>query len=1631
MREHRIGLGEGGSKLMAKAPSLLPRGLARVFALALLGVILSLGVAVPKAAANPLDSIGAAVMQLLGIGDAEPAAAFDETAVADPNTMTTWQGIVEKSTENIGRIWTDKTVSSDDVTLSVSPDGAASEVEIGDSDFLVALSALSSTSNTTTTSSKPLDIVLVLDMSGSMGEELSSGYVYSETYDIRTDGRTTYYALNGDGTYAEIERVAGWFGVSGHWELNGKEVSAKESADDTTEGRIQFYTRSRKTVSRLEALKTAANSFIETTANQNDDIKDESKQHRVSVVKFAGDESSSVGNDTYLDWYKGNRVEYNYSQIVTQLAAYNSANVTTGTDAVNNLKAVGSTRADLGMSRAQAALSGARTDAQKVVIFFTDGMPTDGSEWNSSVANAAVTNAKAMKGSGALVYTIGVFAGADPSNPATSPSNQFNAYMHGVSSNFPGATAWNMLGDRAKDSNYYKAATDADELNKIFQEISEEINKGTGLPTETTDGFENHSGFITFTDELGAYMQVDEFKQLVFADKIFQLNSKIVDGNVTTYKYEGTGGNDLYPNGNVSDIVVQVTTSDSLEQGDIVTVKIPGSLIPLRSFAVDSTDAGTTMTVKEAYPLRIFFGVSVKPEVAEAVGSGTADQALLNYIAQNTTDDGKTSFYSNFYNDSVTASGSKTLGNTTASFVPAEGNSFYYFTENTPLYTDDACQKKLMTEPQAGKTYYYKRSYYKLNDNGSVTQEPSITRFVGANFDTSRTFWGKSEDDSYYIKADAPRLTRIDDLTLTKTDNTTGTASEVINPQWDDINNPYAVNVFLGNNGKIDVELPGTLAIHKDAQVAADKNLSTDVLKDKEFTFEISIPSAKGKTLKAEVKNSQGDVTAKLFGMEFDAEGKRTQTLKDDETLYIYGLDAGVNYTVTENSLPAGFTQTSKTGDAGTIAGNKVTTASFVNTYDVNPVTVDANALAKWQKTFDRWDLAESFDIRLAADQAGNPMPEGSETGVDRRGYKDVTATDAVPSGNFGAIEFTKPGTYTYTVTEVTPAQGVAGVSYSDADYGITVTVTDDGKGNLSANSVMTKMTNDNGQALENSDQVDDNTATFVNTFNASSTTAGPRAVKRYTNNGGSNTILKDNMFTFKVKAVGGNADSAPKPDGVKPNEDGYFTVTNIGSGIAFGQATFNADHVGNTYVYEISEVIPDGATAENNWTVNGMTYDPTVYHAKFAVTSEVTEGNATVKVAVSYFKMVDGQEQPLDEGMTIPEFTNSYKAASVEVDPVVAKIQLTKTFEGREWKDTDSFTFVLAGDENNPKPAKGAQVTVTKPAEGNKVTFDFGKATFDTIGSYHYAVSEVTPEDGDKIPGVTYDTHTADIYVNVTDPGDGQLVATTEVHNTDFTNTYEAKLIHNDAGGLVVTKTTYGHAMTEGQFRFQIEALEGTGITAEDTAKRIGIKEGATGEFGNVAGDAGEKVEMTSPNPIEFTQADAGKVFKLKVSEQGADGKFGTGGTKDGYTYDGQVYTVELSVADNGDGTLTLTTKVTDKDDKVVTNETSTAANPKATHLDFVNTYEASTIDDSDVNLTATKTLNGRDMAADEFSFKVVSNPLDEAGTIVDVLTGGKNAASDNGKAANIDFGNDNQLDYKLKDLKELAADTTANKYV
>lgn len=1560
------------------------RRLARVLPSAMLGAALALTAVAPAAKAAPADA------------EPTPWAAGDKTVVVDEPTITTWEGVAKDDTANVGRIWTDKSVFNEDVELL---GGIESVIKKDDSDFLVGLSALSSTSNTitTTTSAQPLDIVLVLDVSGSMGENITST-TYEPTYSIN-EGRTpTYYALQGDRYVAIVPKFKTTSYLPfrqefDHWELNGKTVSPKKSADDP-EG-IQFYTQKITRTAKIDALKAAANGFIEATAEKNAGIADASKQHRISIVKFAGDNNDSIGNGTYRDG--GNL--YNYSQIVTDLKAYDRTTVSGATAEINKINAGGATAADRGMAHAKAvlegreasesqdALGGARQDAKKVVIFFTDGEPNHQSDFDADVANPAIKTSKALKDGGATVYSIGVFQGADPSNTAQTTNNRFNAYMHAMSSNYPEATAWNRLGSRAEKSDYYKAATDADELNSIFQEISNEINSGTGTPTETIDGMANKSGYITFTDELGAYMQVDEFKTLIFADKEFSWQSKTTDGLVDTYAYEGTGGNALYPDGNVKDIVVQVKRSNDLAKGDIVTVKIPASLIPLRNFKVESNDGAANMGIDEAYPLRIFYGVSIKPGVRNAVLSGTADDALRAYIKNNSDEGGKTAFYSNLY-DGANVEGNKLLGNTTATFVPSKVNSFYYFTEDTTLYTDDACANPLREKPESGKTYYYKRAYYKQNADGkTATKDWAITQFKGANFDALTTYWGKAPDGTYFIKAGSPRLTRIDALTLGKKENLTGTATEVINPRWDNINNPYEINVNLGNNGKLSVEMPGTLSITKDARITPGKNIDPSVLEGKQFKFEISIPSAAGKTLKADVKNAQGEVVSEAFDMVFNKDGKREQTLKDNETLTIYGLDANTAYTVTEKEIPAGFTQTNATDNKGTITANEVAHAKFENTYDVAAKPIASDDFVKYQKLFDKWEVAEAFDIQLHAVQAGNPMPKGSIYGPDNRGVKIAPATQQHPTGSFGNIVFDRPGTFEYTVSEVKPAGDtmVPGVTYSQAVYKVTVVVEDNGDGTLTvASNTMTKVSNDAGGNLAAPEEISNKTAVFVNKFNAKSTSAAPVAYKRYTNHGGEGTALKSDMFTFKVES---KTPGAPLPEDADPDGDGVLFVKNQGEEIPFAQATFGDEHVGYTYAYDISEVIPRGATAENNFTANGMTYDPTVYRAKFQVTFDGVGDQAHVEVAISYYKVDGDKEEPLPEGQT-PEFNNSYDPADVTLpsDPNDAPLKARKTLVGRDSKKGESFTFELSAADNptafalkngvvvfdGPAGATTMTASVSDLKNGQAEDAPFGNVTFTKPGTYKFNIKENAPADG---AGMTYDRTTHEVKVVVTDV-DGVLKADVKYTGSvkdaaAFTNTYKAEHTFGTGFKLDVTKTLVGRAQVAGEFGFKIEGVDSGTVMADEASKRLDASEA---NFETVApADSGVPSLMENKlNKLHFTQADAGKTFSYVLREDipANDKKLG------GVTYDETTYQIDIQVVDNANGTMETVTTIT-KNVPGAASETvgtyDSADGKDAVTLGFTNTYAAQPVmvDGTKYDLNLYKVLEGRDWReSDTFHF-------------------------------------------------------------
>lgn len=230
--------------------------------------------------------------------------------------------------------------------------------------------------------------------------------------------------------------------------------------------------------SKLSALKTAVSSFIDKVA---ENAAETDTDHQISIVKFAGNASDNIGNDTYRELTIQGWQTYNYSQIVTGLTSV-EAGAENLKNQVSALIAGGATRADYGMEYAETVLESARKDSEKVVIMFTDGNPTSRSKYEDWVAHGAVNTAKDLKDAGVTVYTIGIFSGADPSNTSTDA----NKFMNAVSSKYPNASSsegrWGSysitLGDEA-EGKYYFASSSASGLEDVFDTIANTVTSST------------------------------------------------------------------------------------------------------------------------------------------------------------------------------------------------------------------------------------------------------------------------------------------------------------------------------------------------------------------------------------------------------------------------------------------------------------------------------------------------------------------------------------------------------------------------------------------------------------------------------------------------------------------------------------------------------------------------------------------------------------------------------------------------------------------------------------------------------------------------------------------------------------------------------------------------------------------------------------------------------------------------------------------------------------------------------------------------------------------------------------------------------------------------------------------------
>ena len=1217
-------------------------------------------------------------------GTTDAAAAQDTVTLVDPNTFNSWEKIQGTRSITQGRIWADKTVSNDKIEFSsTSPLGKEGKTvsKTAGSDFLVALSALSSTSSLTKPEPQPIDIVLVLDTSGSMA-----------------------YDFNGYET---------WF--------------AKDR--------------------RITALKSAVKDFIDNADTQNSQIADASKKINIALVRFADN-----------------------SSILQNLTTCEGKNATILKNRVDNLYPDGATRADLGMEKAESVLNGtgARANAKKVVIFFTDGKPTSYNGYEDKVAGRAVNAAGRIKNANGTIYAVGIFAGAKPED-VTSKENKF---MNAVSSNYPAATATNfsITLNKGENKGYYKTAKNASELNAVFNDIFKDSTSNPPVPTLVeSDKNATNGGYVRFNDPLGDYMTVDGFNAIAFDDEIFKNPTKTTKGTVDTYVFEGVNeGNTAYPeNVNLNTIIVKVTHSNDLKTGDIVDVQIPAALLPLRYYQVSEDLGGkVSMKISDTYPISIFYSVSLKTEAKRQMTSGViTDPALANYVATH-TEDGKAYFYSNLYTGARTGTDAErnpyTAGNTTASFVPAKTNSFYYYTEDTPLYEDKDCTKRAKNV-QPNTPYYYDMPYYETgieDANGSLEPQHAHIKVSIATQKEINDTLKKDKDGLYYVpkgtlKGSYPQA--LDNQIGGKEENITNTASRRIDFGWD--NNYTIGRLYLGNNGKIGYNTTGSLKITKTV-AKADPSYSPDA--ETQFGIQVDL----------EGNGANGTYTYTIDGNASDSYTFKSGdviTLKNSQTAEIEGLPAGCQYTVSEPTLPDGYTS-SIDAPTGVIAAGKVQdTAPVVtvtNTYKPRDVTLSGSTSLAGEKILNgrAWLASDQFDFQLEAVDAKNtPMPEVSLIHLQQ---SEGTAAGTHVPFHFGDITYTKPGTYIYDINEIIPSNGIIGISYDSTIYRVTVTVTDDHKGHLTAAASMQNL----------SDKSTAERATFTNTFAAQDETLVLEAIKQFVDKDGNALTQTNGQFTFKLdkSQVDENNNQLPA------DHDPPMPASADAASNALGRVTYVLNYnstrdLNSTYYYQLSEV---------NKGLKNITYSNERYLIKVTFTVEPEDGETALQAHPTYYKWDDAQkwvqldQQDSESGMT---FTNTFTGTTT------AKLSIGKILAGRDWMDGDTFTFTLTPKDDNtpmPKGENANKLTITN--ESDNVMADerlgsFGEITFTKPGTYEYTISE-DAVDAVKLPG--FKNHPGNITATVTVTRNGNELTSTvsykdaagkvnEAGYGYFTNTY------------------------------------------------------------------------------------------------------------------------------------------------------------------------------------------------------------------------------------------------------------------
>lgn len=977
------------------------------------------------------------------------AATVGSDRVSDANTTGTYNdalGVEGNSTRYSGRVWTDKTVYTGDATFTGTVDSEDKKYTIqNDSDFLVAFSALANSTAIRKTETVPVDVVFVLDLSGSMNWAVDAEEVTAST-DVEAQAESRLQAMV-NSLNSAIDQL----------------VTANE---DTRIGIVTFNDKATNVYTLDQVTKRAGQDYLNITSFQIY-TSSSNKREANATIEFRLNESTTSTADTA----GGTNIQAGLYLGMKQLAD---------------------------VSQTTANVGGKEYTRQPYVILMSDGAPTtfasakdakwkdgsgknqtghivkgtkiaknstvtSGSWWNNLYTDAGIGSGNTSNpdsGDGfmailtaayyknvitekyyptggddaAKVYTIGFSTEYQTEdmqkmvdlvlNPAAHyatakesktteiqrTADAMDTYVkkgtttvYGSIGNRGGMT-YNVQHPTGNASQYdpagdvsalyypdqYYSANDAEGLEQIFDDIVSHITTTTPeVPTEVGDDPLN-GGYITYTDPIGEYMKVDKVKAILWGNTLYRDPTNNGDGSYTFYE---TVYSPAYGEQNLSSISIKVTENEGKQT---LTIEIPAALIPLRVNTLTMKDG--TVEANESngiYPMRLFYTVGMKDGVIDENGKVNPQAVTQEYLDKNTNPDGTVNFYSNLYSDHKQnmAGVERTVGDARVTFEPSSTNPYYFNQDQVPLYIDSECTTPATGPVDLNGTYYRNVTYYE--DKAQPTAHVKIT-----TSEYQETDFENRADGQLCLRAGRYRISTLTSFIKDKEGSTTNTAQASYYPTYDkdaDGVQNGQFTVYLGNNGKLSAPLAtGDLSVAKTVPSGE---------KDRDFTFTVNVSGLSGEydgtitsaSGKESVKVAFTNGNAKIK----DASGQLTDiALKNGETLNISDLPANYTFTVTEDDPNTSGEQytTQVTGEYETPVEGKTITTDKDDRVASGEIVADNTARITYSN---RWEVGTLTVIKDVTGSMGSTTDDFNFT---------VTFTGAGNQPLTGSVAYTKAG---------------------------------------------------------------------------------------------------------------------------------------------------------------------------------------------------------------------------------------------------------------------------------------------------------------------------------------------------------------------------------------------------------------------------------------------------------------------------------------------------------------------------------------------------------------------------------------------------------------------------------------------